>query len=86
MILAHKMHISVDKFSFEWSVLQRTKPDKRFVSPRDFDVFEAVDITGRTLKFPAAAEGLGHITYLFDICPKMVYEPVKDDLTENRRC
>jgi hypothetical protein len=79
MILAHKMHISVDKFSFEWSPLQRTRPEKRFVTPRDFEGFEAVDITGRTLKFSAAAEELGYITYLFDLCPKLVYEPVKGD-------
>lgn len=82
MILAHKMQISVDKFSFEWSSLQRTKPEKRFVIPRDFEAFEPVDISGRTLKFPAAGEGSagrGYITYLFDLCPRLIYEPVKGD-------
>ncbi|KAF4636896.1 hypothetical protein G7Y89_g1185 [Cudoniella acicularis] len=78
--LAHKLHLSVNKFSLEWSHFMRTRPEERPLDPKYFLPFECVDLarSGKVLK-PQAFENSGPITYLFDLSPALVFEAVKAD-------
>jgi len=74
--LSHKMHLSVDQFSIEWSQYYNLRRDQQKVLVGDFNNFEYVDLNSRkTLK----AHSSGDMTYILDITPKLVFRMVKAD-------
>jgi hypothetical protein len=75
--LAHKMHLSVDQFSIEWSQFHNLQTDQRtYFKAEDMNEFEFVDLAShRTLKNHPS----GDIIYIFDITPKLVFQKVKAD-------
>ena len=80
--LAHKFHLSVDRFTVSWTPVNRTPPEHRSFNPADYSKFECVNLLqqGKVLKFPAATQGTagrGHIVHLFDVSPGLVLEVVK---------
>ena len=76
--LAHKMHLSVDLFSIEWSQYHNLRSDERNPFAGEFNDFEFVDLLarGKTLKAPPSR----NIEYLFDITPRLVFRRVKADI------
>jgi hypothetical protein len=84
MQLAHKLHLSVDRFTVEWTQLMRTKIEERSSIQTDYNRYECMDLLrpGKLLKFPSQVQregGREYITYLFDISPGLVFESVKAD-------
>jgi hypothetical protein len=75
--LAHKMHLSVDLFSIEWSKYHNLWADQRNPFAGEFNDFELVDLIagGKTLKAPP----LRNFDYIFDITPQLVFRRVKAD-------
>jgi hypothetical protein len=75
--LAHKMHLSVDLFSIEWSQYHNLRPDQRNSFAGEFNDFELVDLLarGKTLK----ALPSRNIDYILDITPQLVLRRVKAD-------
>jgi hypothetical protein len=75
--LAHKMHLSVDQFTIEWSQFHNLQTDQRtYFKTEDISEFEFVDLAShRTLK----GHHSGDIIYIFDITPKLVFQKVKAD-------
>jgi len=76
--LAHKMHLSVNKFTVVYTSYHGSKREKRHPLPRDSSPFECVTISppGKVLKFPVSE---GAVTYLFDLSPELVCKAVKTD-------
>jgi hypothetical protein len=74
--LAHKMHLSVDRFSIEWSQYHNLRSEQRLSFAGEFNDFELVDLARRkTLKAPPSR----NIDYIFDISPQLVFRRVKAD-------
>lgn len=70
--LAHKLHLSVDKYSIRWTPYHTANWEQRQTMTLDLSQFECVDlISGRTIKFPPRGKLL---TYLFDLSPGLVLE------------
>ncbi|PMD40387.1 hypothetical protein L207DRAFT_511881 [Hyaloscypha variabilis F] len=80
LLLAHKLQLSLDKFSLSWTHFAGTKLEERSIDPRDYNSFECVDIlrSGKVMKSQAVAAS-GNITYMFDLTPALIYEAVKAD-------
>jgi len=75
--LAHKMHLSVDNFSIEWSQYHDLRRDQRNHFIGEFKDVELVDLLaeGKTLK----AHSSRNTVYIFDITPQLVFREVKAD-------
>lgn len=86
LTLAHKLHVSVDKYSLSWTSLAGTRLEERSSDPRDYTAFECVDIlrSGKVMK-PQAVAAAGGITYMLDLMPTLVFEKVKADAFSDPR-
>lgn len=73
--LAHELHLSVDKYSFEWSHLR-----KQFTIPSTCSEFECKDVqkSGKVLT-AASMSKMGDIFYLLDVAPALALERAKPD-------
>jgi hypothetical protein len=78
LILAHKLQLSVDKFSLSWTSFAGVRPEERSIDPRDYTSFECVNIlqSGKVMK-PQAVAAAGTITYMVDLTPALIFEAVK---------
>ncbi len=78
LTLAHKLHLSVDKFSLNWTPFTGVRPEERSIDPRDYTSFECVNIlqSGKVMKSQAVAEART-ITYMLDLTPALIFEAVK---------
>ncbi|OBT67816.1 hypothetical protein VE03_02423 [Pseudogymnoascus sp. 23342-1-I1] len=73
--LAHKMQLSVDRFTIGWSPLHNLRHDQRKKFDVGFSGDELVDL--RTNIKPK--DPLAMIDYVFDITPKLVFYRIKTD-------
>jgi hypothetical protein len=78
LTLAHKLQLSVDKFSLSWTRFTGSRPEERSVHPRDYTSFECINIlqSGKVMK-PQAIAATGTITYMLDLTPALIFEAVK---------
>lgn len=78
--LAHKLHVSIDKYSLSWTSFAGTRLEERSSDPRDYIAFECVDILrlGKLMKTQAVAAA-GRMAYMLDLTPALVLEIVKAD-------
>lgn len=78
LALAHKLQLSVDKFSLIWTPFTGVRPEERRIDPRDYTSFECVNIlqSGKVMK-PQAVAAAGTITYMLDLTPALIFEAVK---------
>ena len=74
--LAHKLQLSVDKYTVWWSPHHRLRLEERPSMPYEFSNFECINLlrSGQTLKFPVQGRIL---TYMFDVTPGLFLEPAK---------
>ncbi|KAF8862454.1 hypothetical protein BDZ45DRAFT_203481 [Acephala macrosclerotiorum] len=72
--LAHKFHVSIDKFDVEWTNLS-----PKNVGGCDVTLYDCQNLLppGRILKFPA--DQGKHIVYITDVCPGLSHHVVKAD-------
>lgn len=67
--LAHKLHLSVDKYSIKWTPYHTSPWEKRQAMRVDLSQYDCVDLlTGRNVRFPVKGK---IITYVFDLCPSL---------------
>ncbi|RFU34293.1 hypothetical protein B7463_g2071, partial [Scytalidium lignicola] len=80
MALAHRLHLSVDRFSLEWTAFSRIPPESRSHSPKDFAEFECLNITqgARVIRFPLPNPRCT-LTYILDMAPSLVFYEAKAD-------
>jgi len=78
--LAHKMHLSVDHFSIEWSEYHDLRYDQRNSLTGKFNYFEFVDLLARGKKLKTPTSGI--INYILDITPQLVFRMVKANTRE----
>jgi hypothetical protein len=80
LLLAHKLQLSVDKFSLSWTPFAGIRLEERSIDPSDYSTFECVDIlrSGKVMKSQAVAAA-GTITYMLDLTPALIFEAVKAD-------
>ena len=78
LTLAHKLQLSVDKFSLSWTEFARTRPEMRSINPRAYHSFDCVNIlqSGKAMK-PQAVAAAGTVTYMLDLTPALIFEAVK---------
>lgn len=83
MSFVHRMHLSIDRFSLEWSQWQKTAPPRRSTNIHDYQTSDVVELLRgggtRPVRLPTTGERRSYLTYLFDLCPQLVYEPVAGD-------
>lgn len=72
--LAHKFHMSIDKFDVEWTNLS-----PKNINSCDVTLYDCQNLLppGRVLKFPA--DKGKHIVYITDVCPGLSHHVVKAD-------
>lgn len=80
MTLAHRFHLSVNKFNLEWTGFCRTPPDARSHSSKDFAEFECINIlqAAKVMRFPLQNPRCD-FTYLLDVMPSLVMYEAKAD-------
>jgi hypothetical protein len=78
--LAHKLHLSVDKYSFEWSHLRKASGQQFTKIPSTCSEFECKDVqkSGKVLT-AASMSKMGDIVYLLDVAPALALERAKPD-------
>ncbi|PMD20145.1 hypothetical protein NA56DRAFT_602060 [Hyaloscypha hepaticicola] len=78
LTLAHRLQLSVDKFSLSWTAFGGTRPEMRSIDPRDYSSFDCVNIlqSGKAMK-PQAVAAAGTIKYMLDLTPALIFEAVK---------
>jgi hypothetical protein len=86
LLLAHKLQLSVDKFSLSWTPFAGTMLEERSIDPSDYSTFECVDIlrSGKVMKSQEVAAA-GTITYMLDLTPALIFEAVKADAYSDPR-
>ncbi|KAF4626039.1 hypothetical protein G7Y89_g12119 [Cudoniella acicularis] len=77
--LAHKMHLSVDYFTIEWSRYHNSQPSQRSSFPgglhlHDLELIDYMD-KGKLIRSAPS----GNVHYMFDITPRLVFTKVKGD-------
>jgi hypothetical protein len=82
LALAHKLQLSVDKFSLSWTSFAGPGPEEQsidFVDSKNYTNFECVNImqSGKVMK-PQAVAAAGTITYMLDLTPALIFEEVKE--------
>jgi hypothetical protein len=82
LALAHKLHISVDKISVEWTRHNEMEHDDRRNHPPNFQPFNCANLlaNGKPLKESAIRNPAADILYIFDIFPGLIYRKVKADI------
>lgn len=80
LCLAHKLHLSVDKFSLVWTDYSNTRPEFRKSTPALFKDFECMDLLKSKKLKPQDLEAAGTITYIVDLSPELRLEAVKADV------
>jgi hypothetical protein len=77
--LAHKLHLSVDKFNVEWTDFSRTPPRDRKMAPELFQPFDSMDLLKSKKLKPQDLEAAGLVTYIMDLTPQLSFQVVKAD-------
>lgn len=80
LLLADKLHLSVDRFSILRTQFSALRPEERSKIPKHYGSCECIDIlqSGKILK-PQAIAAAESITYMFDLYPLLGFEAVKVD-------
>ncbi|KAH8804542.1 hypothetical protein F5884DRAFT_417434 [Xylogone sp. PMI_703] len=80
MALAHRLHLSVDRYSLEWSTFSKIPLEARSHAPKDFMEYESLNIVqgARVVRFPLPNPRCT-FTYLLDMSPALVYYEAKAD-------
>jgi hypothetical protein len=79
LVLAHKFHLAVNKYSLEWTELNRSHEEERSHDPKTYVGYECVDLLRAGTIRPQAVAAAGAVTYLFDVSPALVLETVRAD-------
>jgi hypothetical protein len=76
--LAHKLHLSINRFECQWTLFSKTRPSLRGIEPTMYNSYDCLDLfkDGRLMK-PQAFVKAESITYMLDLSPELIFKAVR---------